>query len=355
MPGRPPVKMTEYEGVPVITVAIPQTPWSAVSSNIAMYRWLGWPLVRSVLRTSDLIHSVDAQCCGILASAWARRARLPHVAQVVGSDVNSMLPRIHRSPRVNGWERHVHAVACNSEALARAFLALYPQARNVRTVYRGVDLEGFHPAGPARGPLANRPPVRFLFIGGFIPYSALPHRANTKGGETLLAAWQAVEDDLADAGASLLVAGPYADDPRIARWRAVLRHPERVDLAGPLPPGSVSAYLRSADVVLVPSMEEGLPNIAIEASACGRAVFGSDVGGIPEVVEQGQTGLILPAGASEAWGEALVTYAGRPDVLEQMGIQARRRMEARFDRRGYAPEMLKLYHTAIINNSSKHG
>ena len=163
----------------------------------------------------------------------------------------------------------------------------------------------------------------------------------------MLAAWQAAEEDLAAAGASLLVAGPMADSPCIAHWRATLRHPERVGLAGALPPESVPDYLRSADVILIPSMEEGLPNIAMEGSACGRAIFGSDVGGIPEVVEQGQSGLILPAGDKAAWGEALVTYASRPDILRFMGEQARRRMDVRFDRRDYAPEMVKIYSMAI--------
>jgi len=158
-----------------------------------------------------------------------------------------------------------------------------------------------------------------------------------------LVAWESVENDLAAAGASMLLAGPESDSTRIARWRASLRYPERVDLAGIIPPASVPDYLRSADAVLVPSMEEGLPNIAMEGSACGRAIFGSDVGGIPEVIEHGESGLILPAGDTAAWGKALITYANRPEVLRSMGAIARRRMEEHFDRCTYGPEILKIY------------
>jgi glycosyltransferase involved in cell wall biosynthesis len=346
LPGRSAVRVAHYEGVRVVTIAVPRLPGDE-QVNLVLYRWLGWRLLRSLLRGCDLIHSVDAAGAGIPASAWARRARVRHVAQVIGSDVNAILPRLRTRASVAGWDRILHGVACNSRALAGAFQALYPHTRNVWTVYRGVDLERFHPTGPATGPLADRPPVRFLFLGGFTPYPALPHRANTKGGETMLAAWKAAEDSLIASGASLMVAGPRADTEFVNRWRARLRRPDQVSLSGALPPERVPALIRSADVVMVPSMEEGLPNVGVESSACARAIFGSDVGGIPEVVVHEQTGLLLPAGDVSAWQTALAEYAGRADALQRMGERARQHMEASFDRRRYAPRMLELYQAAL--------
>ena len=150
-------------------------------------------------------------------------------------------------------------------------------------MYRGVNLEAYHPVGPVIAAIADRPPTRFLYLGGFPPYPGSPHKANTKGGETLLKAWETAEEPLASAGACLCIAGPDSDAASVAAWRAGLKRPDRVHLAGTLDPEAVPAYIRSSDVVLVPSLQEGLPNVATEASACGRPVFGSDVGGIPEV------------------------------------------------------------------------
>jgi len=189
--------------------------------------------------------------------------------------------------------------------------------------------------------------VRFLFLGGFPPYLGSPHGANTKGAETLLAAWQEAERDLISNCASLMIAGPDAGIDRVARWRSGLQHPEQVYLAGILPPDMIPAYIRSSDVVLIPSMAEGLPNVAMEASACGRPVFGSGVGGIPEVVVHGETGLVLPAGDVAAWKNALVEYAGQASRLQKMGERARHRMEVFFDCRNYAPEMLDLYRAVL--------
>jgi glycosyltransferase involved in cell wall biosynthesis len=344
--GRPGLAISEFEGVRVITVTAPQLPGCS-NVNIEIYRCLGWLRLRSLLRSCDLIHSVSAEFAGILASAWGRWACVPHLTQIIGGDINSILPRRLTCRSIAGWEKHVHAVACNSRALANRFLELYPQVRNVRTIYRGVDLQRYHTLGPVIGPLADRPPVRFLFLGGFPPYQDMPHRDNTKGGWTLLEAWKAAECHLIPTGASLLIGGPQSDADCIIRWRARLRNPNRVHLVGLLHPDLVPGYLRSAEVVLVPSLEEGLPNLAMEASACGRAVFGSDVGGISEVIADGETGRLLPPSDVMAWKNALIAYADRIDQLRTMGKHARRRMELQFDCRHFAPLMLDLYHTAL--------
>jgi glycosyltransferase involved in cell wall biosynthesis len=133
----------------------------------------------------------------------------------------------------------------------------------------------------------------------------------------------------------------------VTDWRAKLVDPSRVYLAGHVPPDHVPAYIRSADVVLIPSMSEGLPNVAVEACACGKPVFGSDVGGIPEVVVDGETGLLLPAGEVTDWKDAIAAYARDALKLKAMGNRSRSRMESLFDSRAYPQQMLKLYRLAM--------
>lgn len=346
-PGRRRIKTSNVEGLSVTTVTVPQIPRVPLL-NLALYRTLGWSRVRRVLEGCDVIHSVGGAFAGILASHWARRAGKHHVTQVIGSDVNTLLPRMQQKGAVAGWENHIHGVACNSEALARAVLGLYPNAKNVRVVRRGVDLQWNQPVGPVAGPLAGKPPVRYLFLGGFDRYPELPHGTNTKGGMTLLAAWQRAEQELILAGASLLIAGgPGSALGPLARWRATLREPDRVFLAGAFPPDVVASYIRSADAVLIPSLEEGLPNVAMEASACGKAVLASDVGGNREVIVDGETGVLLAAGDEKGWASALVTYANRADALSQMGSRSRLQMESLFDSNAYPAEMLDLYRAAL--------
>jgi glycosyltransferase involved in cell wall biosynthesis len=352
-PGRPWRKLSCIGDIPVLTVVAPQIPSGRLMgstadtvANVILYRTLGELAIRSSLRTSDIVHSGDA-ITGIVAASWVRRARRHHVVQLIGSDTNSILPRIRARYPVPGWHRSVHGVACNSNALRKKFQSLYPDVPNVRVVYRGVDLEVFDPVGPASGPLAARRPVRFLFLGGFPEYTDLPSGSNTKGGLTLLSAWRAAETELVRTGASLLLGGPDAGSRVVTQWRATLKAPERVLVTGRITPADVPGYLRSADAVLVPSMEEGLPNISMEASACGRPVFGSAVGGIPEVIAHEETGVLVEPGNLNAWGEALVQYSRDPDRLRVMGRRARQRMEKLFDARAYAPQMLDLYRAAL--------
>lgn len=336
---------SEYGGVPVTTLAIPQLPLSSVAgflTNVALYRSLGWLLLRATLRDRNLIHSVGA-LPGIVGSNWATRTGIHHVYQATGSDVNTSFPSMHTVDAISGWEKHIHGVACVSRMLETGFRALYPYVPNVRTVYRGVNVDHFRSMGFMAGALADCPPVRYLFLGGFPPYPTQPYRSNTKGGETLLAVWRAAEEELISANAFLLIAGPESGSDRIKSWRASLGQPQRVYIGGLISPDLISGYMRSADVVLLPSMQEGLPSVAMEASACARPVFGSNVGGIPEVIIHEETGLLLPAGDIAAWKSALVRYARQPALLKTMGERARKRMETQFDSNHYAPQILDLY------------
>jgi glycosyltransferase involved in cell wall biosynthesis len=345
LPGRHSLQYSEVDGIPVTTVAVPQAPYVA-GFNLVLYEYLARSRIRSLLQNRDIVHSVGA-FAGVLGSAWSRRARVHHVFQATGSDINEHLPRFRAAYGIAGWENHLHAAACNSQALAAGFLTLYPGSKNVHKVWRGVDLEYFRPLGLVAGPLADKRPVRYLFLGGFPKNRALPLGANTKGGETLSAAWQAGEDELISKGASLLIVGCETYYDRIRHWRAGLRRPDRVELSDTIPPDMVAAYVRSSDVVLVPSFQEGLPNVAVEASACGRPVFASNVGGLSEVVVNGETGLLLPPGDVPAWKAALVSYADRLSYLRAIGNRARQRMETLFDSRNYPRQMLELYQLAF--------
>jgi glycosyltransferase involved in cell wall biosynthesis len=345
-PGRPAIHMSNYQKIPVITISAIQVPTASWTFNVALYRLFGWRRVCSLLEKFDLIHSVEGAFVGVIASSWSRRARIKHVTQLIGGDV-SVLPKLMGSRVLAGWEQNVQGVACNSQRLAKEFLALYPKVQNVRTLYRGVDLSYYHPSGSGAGPFSLRPPVRFFYVGGFASYTNWPYGDNTKGGRTLLAAWQQGEEDLVRSGASLLIAGPRANSDDIVAWRSSLRKPEHVYIAGHLHPEVIPQYMRSSDVVLIPSMAEGLPNVAMEAAACGRPVFGSSVGGIPEVIEDGETGLILPPGDVTSWKNALVSYANQPNELRSLGKRARQRMELMFDCSGYAKHLVDLYYTAL--------
>ena len=110
---------------------------------------------------------------------------------------------------------------------------------------------------------------------------------------------------------------------------------DRVRFVGALDRDLVARALAAADVVAVPSIVDnagnvdGLPNTVLEALASGRAVVASRVAGIPEVVEDGVNGLLVPAGDTHALAAALTRLARDPAAREQLGREARAQAVAR--------------------------
>jgi glycosyltransferase involved in cell wall biosynthesis len=108
-----------------------------------------------------------------------------------------------------------------------------------------------------------------------------------------------------------------------------------VRFLGNLSQDDIAAWLATADMVAIPSVRDdsgnvdGLPNTVLEALASGRAVVASRVAGIPEVVEDGVNGLLVPAGDTEALAAALARLAGDPATREQLGREARAQAVAR--------------------------
>lgn len=355
-PGRRRSERVVVDGVPVLRLCAPQLPLRGGElPNLLAFRFLA--LFRGLaddLRRSDVIHSVGLTA-GVIASAWSEATGTPHVLQVNASVRDDVVAALCRIPGVARFDRGLHGVVATSRQTRDEFAQRFPRVPNVSHAYRGVDLEAFSAEGALAGPLVDRPSPRFLFAGGFPEYTSTPFGRNTKGGETLLAAWRAAEDELARAGATLLLAGPLADTPAVRAEVQALRDPGRVLVLGAIPPKEMAAYLRAADIVVHPSLSEGLPNLVVEAAACGRAVLASDAGGTAEVIVDGETGWVVAAGDVRALSAALVRVAGAPDRSAEAGRRARLRAASHFDSRAYPAALLAAYERAIALSAAGRG
>jgi len=130
------------------------------------------------------------------------------------------------------------------------------------------------------------------------------------------------------------------DGPDRARLESAARAggiSERVRFLGALQREAVAACLREADVAVVPSVptrdgrREGIPVALMEAAASGKPVVASRLSGIPEAIEDGAEGLLVPPGDSEALAAALATLAADPELRRRLGAAARERMRRDFD------------------------
>jgi glycosyltransferase involved in cell wall biosynthesis len=93
----------------------------------------------------------------------------------------------------------------------------------------------------------------------------------------------------------------------------------------------VPAFLGAVDIVVVPSWDEGMPRVVLEAMAMGQPVVATRVGGIPDAIQHGTTGVLVPRGDAQALGAALSALLDDPTQRERLGRAARERVCTRFD------------------------
>ena len=98
-----------------------------------------------------------------------------------------------------------------------------------------------------------------------------------------------------------------------------------------------------SDIVVLPSLREGTPLVLLEAMACGKPVVATRVGGIPEIIEHGEDGLLVRPKDVEGLSKAILTLLEDPGLREEMGKKARRRAVKEFDWDIKADEVIRVY------------
>ena len=111
--------------------------------------------------------------------------------------------------------------------------------------------------------------------------------------------------------------------------------------------------LERAAVVVVPSLGEGFGMVALEAMERGRAVVASDVGGLPEIVADGVTGLLVPPGDVDALARAIAELAGDPDRAAELGAAGRVRALVEFSQERCTGRIAALYGAALAAGAER--
>ena len=226
-----------------------------------------------------------------------------------------------RMPFESFWRQVMRRVARYSVQRADALRAISAATRSqVRAIDEGKPLLSFmswtdskaFATVVAQRPVSQRNEI--LFAGVLIP---------RKGVHFLLEAFARVQADLPQA--RLRLVGDAANRDYAAQLRRqVLAHglTERVTFEAHVPQTQLAQRMAGARVLVLPSQSEGLGKVIIEAMLCGTPVLASNVDGIPEIVEHGVTGYLVPSGDVEALAERLLHLFREADV-DAMGARAR--------------------------------
>jgi glycogen synthase len=264
-----------------LVASIKRRPWLALLLVLSMI----WTLRRAA-KQADLVHAN-----WLAGAVIARFAGRPFVVSLHGSGTAgrfSDLALAERTPRlVRLLLGRARAVICCSEQLADAMRGC--GLENVHAIPYGVEI----PEEPG----LEDDPATVLFAGRLSPEKNI--------------------DVIAEATEGL---------PRIIAGDGPLR--ARVpDALGFVSPEELSALYERAAVVVLVSSREGLPNVVLEAMAHGKTVIATPVGGIPTVIEDGVTGLLVPVGDAVALRTALERVLGDQVLRARLGRAARARVK----------------------------
>jgi glycosyltransferase involved in cell wall biosynthesis len=152
--------------------------------------------------------------------------------------------------------------------------------------------------------------------------------APQKGFDLALKAFARVEKMVSRA--RLMIVGEGVEETALKQLAATLAIADRVDFTGSVPPQDVYGVINKATIVLLPSRFEGLPLVALQAAKMQRPIVSSDVDGLPELVTDQQSGVVLKENNELELANAILALMQNPERAIAMGQAAAQRFEARF-------------------------
>lgn len=220
--------------------------------------------------------------------------------------------------------------SCSAAVLALARQRL-PGIRPVSSVIPN----GVPPARESPTPLPFDPP-RILCLGRLVP---------EKGFDLAVSAVAARSGRTPRP--ELVVAGDGPERAALEAAVAAQGLADRTEFTGWVAPAAVPALVNRCTLVVVPSREESFGLVAVQAGLMARPVVAAAVGGLPEVVRHGRTGLLVPGGDRGALAEAIGDVLDHPDLARRLGAAGRRRAHRSFGLARQAARYARLYRALV--------
>jgi len=239
----------------------------------------------------------------IAGALIARYLRIPFIVKVHGSDINVYAHYKLRAAQIGYTMQRSHGVLSVSEDLKTKICQLGVDYDKVHVVYNGVNRECFfyRDMKDTRVTLDIELNTKIiLFVGNIL---------ESKGVLDLLQAFEKVYHILSNV--FLYYIGDGGDAIRITAFSQEKGLKERVTLLGERDHKDIALWYAAADLVALPSHREGVPNVLLEAMACGTPVLATRIGGIPEVISE-DVGVLVEAHDIESIASGLLQALSKP-------------------------------------------
>lgn len=292
------------------------------------FRLRGAARLRGLLRGADLLHTHTLAAANALSTLASPVPVVRHL-HIENHFRPASRPLLRR---LDNWTaRRCAALVAVSEDTRRAYLEQgYPD--RIEVVYNGIELDEARPPGTLRAELEI--PDGAPLVG------EVARLCDVKGQRELIEALAEIPDArLVLFGRDLEQGGAFQIGLEQTAEQLGVR--DRVVFAGHR--DDVARLIGDLDVVALPSWTEGLPVVALEAMAQRRAVVATPVGGTPEVVADGETGLLVPPRDPSALAGAIRKLLADPDRRSRMGEAGYRRAKELFSADAMTRRVLAVY------------
>lgn len=277
----------------------------------------------------SLVHANTNTNKSIFSGLAARMAKIPCVCHVRIMDSDGYFEKI-----VLGlFDR----VITNSNATAKKYMRYKGSMEKVITVHNAVDMEDFKPGPPSaeiRAALGAGPDDILVCNVGFLH--------EFKGHRYFIEAAHKLRDN------NHIKFAIIGDGPMMEECAALIKKlgvENSVYMAGQR--NDVPDIMRSMDILVLSSNAEHFGRVIIEAMACGKPVIGTRAGGVPEIIDEGVTGLMVPPGNPEAMAEAIVRLAKDKDAIKSMGTMGAMAARERFSAATHAAAIQNIYNSLL--------
>jgi glycosyltransferase involved in cell wall biosynthesis len=294
------IKVVSQGGQPIKgieTICLPRR------GKLSYFRYASTAASEAVKFRPDVVHVHYAGGFGL----WGVRAGLkPLVVSVWGSDIVDLPRRWLYRPLVKRTLKAAAAITATSEYLKAVVDRLMPEAGTKTSIVPfGVNVPGTFTPLPAE-------PVTICFIKAHEPLY---------GPDTLLKALVTVKESIPDI--VLNMAGEGSMTPKLKRLIRDSGLEQNVNLVGFVDSDEISSFIEKHHFMVMPSRKEAFGVAVLEASACGRPVIASNTGGVPEVLVDGETGILVDKDDEDALARAILRLAKDADLREKMGQAGR--------------------------------
>ena len=284
----------------------------------------------------DVIHAHAALPCGHAAALVSRRLKIPFVVTIHGLDVFNTcfvdgIPAAWRRKVSEDVYRAAQTAICISGKVQEILKTGTPYETRSMIVYNGVNPRLFSPNPAAVAPADPE----ILVVGNLLP---------SKGQELVLRAVGNLSPSFPQLRCRIIGEGP--DRARLEALVRELGIVRQVQFAGRQSRSEVAEAMRSCSVFVLPSRNEGLGCVYLEAMSCAKPVIACRGQGIDELIEHGKNGWLIPVDGLEPLVQGLSALLGSPEMRTQVGTAARQTILEKLTLSHQAQHLATIYRQA---------